>query len=174
MLARVRPDTKVYQVPGEYEVAVLMRPRSYSMKAMKPALIPAWTRWRTKTADDIDPQSFDVGAPPMHILGIPDHIDRANDWPLSARCRRELALRDETIAEARELIATLSNRALRIKVADELADELLAMGSSDPPPGFPNAFTMSRDEMLDFLAERVTGFDPELEIVYPGAIDPTA
>jgi hypothetical protein len=50
----------------------------------------------------------------MHIPGVPDHVDRATlrptiDWPISARCRRELALRDETIAEARETLSVLSN-----------------------------------------------------------------
>ena len=66
----------------------------------------------------------------------------------------------------------LSDRELRAKVAAELADELQAMGG-DPAPGFPNAFTMTRDELLDFLAECVAGFDPDLEVVYPGGIDPT-
>jgi hypothetical protein len=114
----------------------------------------------------------------MHILGVPDHVDRATlyptiDWPLSARCRRELALRDETIAEARDMLAVLSDRELRVKVVGELADELRAMGD-DPAPGFPNAFTMTRDELLDFLAECVAGFDPDVEVVYPGGIDPAA
>jgi len=115
----------------------------------------------------------------MQILGVPDHVDRTTlrptiDWPLSARCRRELALRDETIAEARETLSVLSDRELRVKVAGELAHELQAMGGGDPAPGFPNAFTMSRDELLDFLAECVAGFDPDIEVVYPGGIDPTA
>jgi hypothetical protein len=44
----------------------------------------------------------------------------------------------------------------------------------DAPPGFPNAFTMSRDELLDFLAERAVGFEPYIEVVYHGVVDPTA
>jgi hypothetical protein len=114
----------------------------------------------------------------MQIIGVPDHVDRAAirptiDWPLSARCQRELALRDETIAEARGVLSVLSDKELRVKVAAELADELRTMGGGDPAPGFPNAFTMTRDELLDFLAECVAGFDPDIEVVYPGGIDPT-
>ena len=49
------------------------------------------------------------------------------------------------------------------------------MGEGDPPPGFPNAATMTRDAMLDYLADgAVEWFEPELEVIYPGAIDPTA
>ena len=111
----------------------------------------------------------------MQILGVPDHVDRATiDWPLSVRCQRELALREETIAEARDALSVLSDRELRVRVAGELADELRAMGGGDPALGFPNAFTMTRDELLDLLAECVAGFDPDIEVVYPGGIDPTA
>jgi hypothetical protein len=61
----------------------------------------------------------------MQILGVPDHVDRTTlrptiDWPLSARCRQELALRDETIAEARETLTVLSDRELRAKVPANL------------------------------------------------------
>lgn len=70
-------------------------------------------------------------------LAFPNHVDRGTlrptiDWPLSTRCRRKLALRDETIAEARETLSALSDRELRVKVAGELADELRAMGGGDP------------------------------------------
>lgn len=115
----------------------------------------------------------------MQILGVPDHVDLATirptiDWPLSARCRRELALRDETITETRNFLTLLSDRELRVKVAAELANELQAMGCGDPAPGFPNAFGMTRDEMLDVVAECIAGFGPDMEVVYPGLVDPTA
>jgi hypothetical protein len=48
------------------------------------------------------------------------------------------------------------------------------MGGGDAAPGFPNSLRMTRDELLDFLVERVAGFDPDIEVVYPGTVDPTA
>ena len=49
------------------------------------------------------------------------------------------------------------------------------MGGGDPPRGFPNALTMTRAEQLDYLADTaVEWFDPDIEVVYPGAVDPTA
>jgi hypothetical protein len=77
------------------------------------------------------------------------------------------------VAEAREWLDLCSDRELRAKVAAELQAELQHMGG-DPPLGFPNAFTMPRDELLDFLADRAVGFEPYIEVVYPGASDPTA
>jgi len=44
----------------------------------------------------------------------------------------------------------------------------------DPPQGFPNALTMTRDEILDCLSEVAVDFVPDIEVVYPGTIDPTA
>jgi len=115
----------------------------------------------------------------MLIIGVPDDIDPAgvrptSDWPLSARCEREHWRRDLMIAEARERLAELPDRELRVKVANELSDELQTIGGGDPPPGFPNAFAMTRNEMIDFLAECAVGYVPDIEVVYPGAIDPTA
>jgi len=46
---RIRPETKVYQVPREYEVSMLLATRCCSMRAAKPGPIPALVRWRTKT-----------------------------------------------------------------------------------------------------------------------------
>jgi hypothetical protein len=45
---------------------------------------------------------------------------------------------------------------------------------SDLPPNFLNAFAMGRDELIGYLAD-CAGFDDgiELEVVYPGAADPT-
>jgi len=100
-----------------------------------------------------------VGAHPMLILGIPDGVDPAtvrpsSDWRLSKRTQRELALRESLIAEARESLAELSDDELRAEVDGELND------------------AASRDEMLDYLAEQA-GSDVEIEVVYPGAYDPT-
>jgi len=105
-----------------------------------------------------------VGVPPMVILGVPDHVDRStvhpnSDWPLSARCEREHALRDRMVAEAREWLGLCSDRELRAKVAAELQGELQHMGG-DPPLGFPNAFTMPRDELLDSSLVGPWGLNP--------------
>jgi hypothetical protein len=78
------------------------------------------------------------------------------------------------VAEAREWLDLCSDRELRVKAAAELQADLEHMGGGDAPPGFPNAFTMPRDEPLSFLADRAVGFVPYIEVVYPGAIDPTA
>ena len=106
----------------------------------------------------------------MIILGVPHDVDPAtvrptSEWRLSERTEKALAEREKVIAEAREELSTLSDRALRVRVARELQDELVQMGG-EPPLGFPNVFAMSRDDMLDFLAESA-GFDPELEVIYP-------
>ena len=115
----------------------------------------------------------------MVILDVPDHVDHSTirpngDWPLSARCGREHALRDQMVAEARDMLDLLSDRELRVKAAAELDADLRHMGGGDPPRGFPNAFAMPRDELLDFLAGRTVMFEPYIEVVYPGAVDPTA
>ena len=115
----------------------------------------------------------------MHILGIPEHVDPktvrpTGEWPLSARCEREHRQRDEMRAKARAAFDCLTDRELQVKVTVELAETLQSMGGGDPPPGFPNASTMTRDEMLDYLADSaVEGCVPDIEVVYPGAVDPT-
>ena len=108
----------------------------------------------------------------MIILGMPDDVDPAtvrptSEWRLSERTERALAERETVIAKVREELSMLTDRALRVRVAQELQDQLDQMGG-EPPPGFPNVFAMSRDDMLDFLAEWA-GFDPEIEVIYPGA-----
>lgn len=111
----------------------------------------------------------------MIIIGAPDDVDfrQARDWPLSARCQREHDQREVMITEARELLADMADDELRATVERELASELQAMGGG-PPRGFPNARTMTRDELLDYLAEGTVSFVPDIELVYPGAVDPTA
>lgn len=116
----------------------------------------------------------------MQILGIPDNVDPGTvrprgDWPLSARCERAHRRRDEMRATARTAFDCLSDRELQVKVSVFLAEELQDMGGGDPPPGFLNAATMTRDAMLDYLADSaVIWFVPDIEVVFPGAIDPTA
>ena len=113
----------------------------------------------------------------MLILGIPDNVDRKtirprSDWPLSARCQREHRRREEMRDVARAAFDALHDKELRVKVAVELAE---AYGEDDPLSHLPNVATMTRNEMLDCLADgAVDWFIPEIELVYPGAIDPTA
>lgn len=61
-----------------------------------------------------------------------------------------------------------------ISLVERLHRHFLEAMTGDPPLGFPNAFTMRWDELLDFLADRAVGFEPCIEVVYPGAHDPTA
>jgi hypothetical protein len=116
----------------------------------------------------------------MFLIGVPDHVDpvterSTSEWRLSTRTIRELARRDEIASVARYALSALSDQELRVRVAAELDDTILELGAGEDIPGFPDAATMSRDEMLDFLAEgAVAGFDPDIEVVYPGAADPTA
>jgi len=103
----------------------------------------------------------------MYILGAPEDADPAtlrptSEWKLSARSIRAFEQREHAIAAAREELATLSDDELRARAADELEGESL-----------PDAATMTRDEMLDLLAAPYGG-DPVLEVIYPGADDPTA
>ena len=115
----------------------------------------------------------------MLILGIPEHIDPktvrpTSEWPLRARCEREHRQRDEMRAKARVAFNCLSDRELQVKVTVDLAETLESMAGGDPPPGFPNASTMTRDEMLDYLADSIVEWCvPDIEVVYPGAVDPT-
>jgi hypothetical protein len=60
---------------------------------------------------------------------------------------------------------------LRGKVPTWLKKE--AQTLAELPRGFTDAATMTRDQLLDFVAEGAS-FDPEIEVVYPGADDPTA
>jgi hypothetical protein len=116
----------------------------------------------------------------MRILGVPDDVDPQTvqpkgDWPLSARSRRAHAERDEVRTEALEALDFLSDRELRAQIAADLAVELQEMGGGDPPLGSPNAFTITRAEILECLADAaVIWFVPDIEVVYPGANDPTA
>ena len=116
----------------------------------------------------------------MILIGVPDDIDPAivrptSDWRLSARTMRELARLDEIIGDARCAMSGLSDQELRVRVAVKLDETLLELGPGEDIPGFPDAATMSRDEILDFLAEgAVAGFDPDIEVIYPGAADPDA
>jgi hypothetical protein len=116
----------------------------------------------------------------MILIGIPDNVDPTtvrptSEWRLSARTMRELARRDEITSVARNAISALSDQELRVRIAAKLDETLLELGPGEDIPGFPDAATMSRDEMLDFLAEgAVAGFDPDIEVIYPGAADPTA
>ena len=114
----------------------------------------------------------------MYILGAPEDADPktlrpTSEWQLSARTIRALEQREHAIATARQELAALSDQQLRIRIAGELDDELLSLGADETSSGFSDAVTMTRDEMLDFLAEPYGG-DPELEVIYPGADDPTA
>jgi hypothetical protein len=52
---RVRPDTKVYQVPGEYEVAVLMATKLLLDKGDEAEPTPASPRWRARIPGDTRP-----------------------------------------------------------------------------------------------------------------------
>ena len=118
-------------------------------------------------------------SPDMQILDIPENMPRKTvrpngDWLPSARCKRELTLRDEMVAAARDSFDVLSDRDLRSMIATMLDADLRAMGGGDPPRGFPKAATMTRDKILDYLAEGAIGYVPDIEVVYPGAIDPTA
>jgi hypothetical protein len=115
----------------------------------------------------------------MHILGVPSDIDPrtvrpTSDWPLSARSQREHDWREMTVTNARHKLDELTDEELRAKAAAELDEELRHMGGGDPPRGFPDASVMAREDMLDFLADRTVGFEPDIEVVYPGPIDPTA
>jgi hypothetical protein len=87
---------------------------------------------------------------------------------------REHQRRDERRATAFAAFDALHDRELQTKVSVYLAEDLQEMGAGDPPPGFPDAATMTRSEMLDYLADSaVERFIPDIEVVYPGAIDPT-
>jgi hypothetical protein len=103
----------------------------------------------------------------MYILAAPEDADPTtlrptSEWRLSARTARALEQREQAIAAARQELAALSDDELRARAADELEGE-----------SFPDVATMTRDEMLDFLAEPFGG-DPVLEVIYPGADDATA
>ena len=115
----------------------------------------------------------------MQILGIPEHVDPktvrpTSDWSLSARCESEHRQRDEIRAKARIAFDCLSDRELQVKVTVELAETLESIGGGDPPRGFPSASTMTRDAMLDYLADGAVDWCvPDIEVVYPGAVDLT-
>src|SRR5258708_10186295 len=80
---------------------------------------------------------------PVIILGVPDDVDPAtvrptSEWRLSERTERALAERETVIAKAREDLSALTDRALRVRVAQELEDHLDQMGGR-PPASFPTA-----------------------------------
>jgi hypothetical protein len=116
----------------------------------------------------------------LDILGVTDDVvlDAATlraafNWKPSARTKRALAARAEAISKAREALSALADQELRGEVAAVLDQQMLDTGTTAVPISFADAIKMSRDEMLDFLAEGA-GFDVELEVIYPGAVDPTA
>jgi hypothetical protein len=107
----------------------------------------------------------------MLILGVPENIDPStlrptSEWRLSAATEKALALRADTVARAREEAATLTDAELRAQAAAWLKTEAQTLG--ELPREFPDAATMTRDQLLDFVAEGAA-FDPEIEVVYPGA-----
>lgn len=113
----------------------------------------------------------------MYILGVPQDADPAmlrptSEWRLSARTVRALDTREQQIADARRELSALSDIELRIMIARDLDEALLDFGPGETPEDFPDAATMTREDMLDFLAETAGG-DPEIEVIYPGAADPT-
>lgn len=59
----------------------------------------------------------------MKILdAAPSTVRPTNDWPLSARCEREITLRDEMVAAARGSFDKLSDRDLTGVVYPGAAD----------------------------------------------------
>jgi len=69
------------------------------------------------------------------------------------------------VAAARESFDVLSDRDLRAMVAAMLDANLRAMGGGDPPRDFRKGPTMSRSEILDYLAEGAIGYVPDVEVV---------
>ena len=117
----------------------------------------------------------------MEILGVPDDVDPqtvrpTSEWRLSARTERALALRQKQVDHAEAAAAEATDDQLRAWIANNLAeadrwrvetDERLGTQTVElhDPSDDPDPATMTREEMIEF--------ETPLELIYPGAVDPT-
>jgi hypothetical protein len=124
----------------------------------------------------------------MEILGVPDDVDPktvrpTSEWRISARAKRASALRQTQVDRAYAATAEATDDQLRAWIANNLAeaakwrvetDERLGTQTVElhDPSDDPDPATMTREEMIEFVVA-CADFETPLELIYPGAVDPT-
>jgi hypothetical protein len=118
---------------------------------------------------------------PVYLLGVPDHVDPNSlrldgRWRMSARCLRAFRVVNERAAQGRRDAETRSDEELRTAISADnegIVNFLEKMGTAGSRVDLPDPARLSRDEMLRMIEEEFAGPEPDLELIYPGADDPT-
>jgi len=116
----------------------------------------------------------------MYLLGIPDGIDPKtvrvdSTWPMSARSARAFRQMSEREEHARRYSESVPDDVLRTKIAadnEASARRLEELGVTEPQD-YDDPETLTREEMIEMISAGYAGAEPDLEVVYPGAEDPT-